>query len=575
MRPATWGKNPFYMPVSDTYNSGEKKGQSRNSITSGNMEWDLGGWHYKRRSGWANKPKKGTTVRKVQRRAPDGHIVTAYMSEGYDDYMTFRAHSSDDERAQDAIAFAEVAFDTDKSHDVVFESDGAGHIKHLKWAKKAKVLSVTFRDGTECLFFKVPSAVAGTLLAIANVESKNPDTGMPHNLGKYFWSMVRIRGHHTGARYPFEYSKHGNYLITGRGDRHMVTLTAENMMKIFGSVRNTPAGYKPGDKITTILTEEEYQKYVANKDAFEHESSSLSGVHDDKRRDKDDGKEFGSGFYVDDSDPYSRERDKVAYEQTLEYATKNKWETDELLRALEKDKLLYLWEQDHPGSLQQGPVDAWQPNGTLTSAEAKRLGELNKQMESAADRRVENLRLAADKKILDWKTQNAAEAAALDQLFGYDDESREKLMALRKRAGVSDDFSTRDRGAGYDLKARLRKGPMGTDLGDQETRSEYNRLVQKEDPAKYARRFVYKRWTPEQLASMTEHIGEPGYLTAKDDIELYKSFIDTGQYDKALNYLKNNGKNRVYRKTKFGEKKLVMLRRYAGADDIVDYDSKE
>ena len=97
----------------------------------------------------------------------------------------------------------------------IYEQEGCGHIKHLKYADDTQtnhgILEVTFEDGTVSDFFNVPSSVGGQLLYFAATKQttgmykKNGKYVPKHLLGVAFWKLVRIQHSHRRALYPFEY----------------------------------------------------------------------------------------------------------------------------------------------------------------------------------------------------------------------------------------------------------------------------------------------------------------------------------------------------------------------------------
>lgn len=281
------GKAPWYTAVSETTRTGRQK----SNLSSGKYEWDLTeGWHTKRQRGWKKTGLASGTVKKVKMTAPDGKLVDVYKSSGYDDSIGFHSHYDTDE---DALRYAYAALDKNNpSHPPIFEEEGCGHIAKLEYAQYedgkeyGQVLRVTFKtNGAVCVFFRVPSAVAGTLLSLARSKAVRigTDGTERHALGIEFWDLVRIRGQRHGARYPFEYEKRGDYKLTGSNKRYKIALSDTNFKKILGNKYYGGREFKPGEEITAILSEEDYAKIV---EEF-HEASAVaitqrSGFDDEK-----------------------------------------------------------------------------------------------------------------------------------------------------------------------------------------------------------------------------------------------------------------------------------------------------
>lgn len=87
-------------------------------------------------------------------------------------------------------------------------AQGVGHILWLEYYAPRQLLRVTFKiGGRTCIFFRVPSTVAGELIHLC--DSRFIDTSRKthnHVLGIRFWDLIRIRGSKTGAKYLFKYT---------------------------------------------------------------------------------------------------------------------------------------------------------------------------------------------------------------------------------------------------------------------------------------------------------------------------------------------------------------------------------
>ena len=143
--PAPWAKTPLNM-----------------SQLKGSNSWDLSsGWHKPRQKGWT----KDTPYTYKKLISPDG---TVHKHRYYEvkDYRGFSAHEEGSAKADEALAAAEYAF-SQEGHNNVFETDGCGHIAHLKYAQDSNILEVTFENGSKTVYSSIPDEVCFTLLYYA------------------------------------------------------------------------------------------------------------------------------------------------------------------------------------------------------------------------------------------------------------------------------------------------------------------------------------------------------------------------------------------------------------------------
>ena len=247
----------WWLPVKETDNNG----QFLSTIVSDDgSAWNLsGGWlygqqySYKKTSG-----SKNENIKKVRRKSiTTGEDVEMYADMSFDRSKAIGKHARVNPKA---MAFAEQAFDRSKvDNAAIYDTQEIcggeleGHIKRMEYTQQ--ILRVTFRNGQVCLFFRVPSAVAGTLFDLAKSNSGNYDTHLikRHDLGKKFWQSIRIPGHHTGAKYDFSYEVKSNYK-PGSNKRYIIKLRAETIAAVTGG--KIP-GAKPGDMVRTYLSEKE------------------------------------------------------------------------------------------------------------------------------------------------------------------------------------------------------------------------------------------------------------------------------------------------------------------------------
>ncbi len=222
-------------------------------------EWELSsGWGYKRPEGW----DKGITRRKRKLHDTNGNVYDVYYYPDTDYHLGFSAQDD-----QERLAIAQKAFDPNNPiHGEVISQKGCGHISLVEYAQKEHILRVTFtNNGAVCVFFEVPTAVAGELIHLA--KSKRTRHDGRHILGVRFWDYIRIRGTLHGAKYPFEYESHGSGTIVQGMGRHTIRLTGDNVRALFGDDLHKLASMRmladidPDTEYTVVLSDEEMAKY--------------------------------------------------------------------------------------------------------------------------------------------------------------------------------------------------------------------------------------------------------------------------------------------------------------------------
>ena len=224
-------------------------------------EWELSsGWGYKRPEDW----DKGIKRRKRKLHDTNGNVYDVYYYPDVDYHLGFSA-----ENDQERLAIAQKAFDPNNPiHGEVITQKGCGHISQIEYAQKELILRVTFtNNGAVCLFFEVPTAVAGELIHLA--KSKRTRHDGRHILGARFWDYIRIRGTQHGAKYPFEYESHGSgTIVQGRG-RNTVTLTLNRANALFGTSARALAKMQvlkdidANTEFTVVLSDAEMEEYNA------------------------------------------------------------------------------------------------------------------------------------------------------------------------------------------------------------------------------------------------------------------------------------------------------------------------
>lgn len=524
------GPAPWYKGVSET----TKTGRQRSALRSGNEEWDLSsGWHAKRERGWRGKGIKSGTVKKVNRITPDGRVVTVYKNLGYDDTIGFHSH---DEPDQDALDYALNAFDkNDPSHGPIFEQEGCGHIAEIDYAQVQQVLRVTFTsNGAVCLFYRVPTAVAGELLYLAKTKSTsgtNPNGSPRHRLGMVFWDLVRIRGQRHGSRYPFEYESRGKYKLTGSNKRYSVVLSDENIKKVLGN-RFYGRELKPGEKVSAILSEEEYARWQE-----EQHGQAMMGIRMQTVFDKDRGanEEEVGGVEMDFYD---------------NHATANEGGPglEEILGP--KDYARYL-------ELSQRMSFA------RNEAQSAREAELeNKTINLSEDAKKEIWSKAFERAKTDPELQGKHGKPNLQKIQDY-------VFSEMDKYAFNEDFADK-RFKTYHQKAsanpaRVTVTPHSVFASDKTALNDYLRLesvIRKANkPTKYAATYVGRPWTISELKDFA-NASIPGAISV-EHAPLYKRLIQMNDYEAALNFLKNH-KHEIY-----SNKKLVARRPYASQYDFL------
>lgn len=530
-------KNPFYAPVSEK----TKTGRQRLTLSRGSEEWDFTtGWHPKRAVGWKSKGLKAGNIKKVSRIAPDGRVVTVYKTSGYDDFIGYHAHEDPD---QAAIDFGMNAFDeSDPSHAEITRVEGCGHIELIEYAAyPAQVLRVTFKtNGAICLFFRVHSAVAGELIYLARSKSMrlSPVTGKQrHSLGIVFWDLVRIRGQHTGARYPFEYERHGNYKLTHSGKRYRVTLSDENAKLILGR-RYLEKDWKAGEKVSTILSEEEYARYLEGK--LEEEAAA------ENREER----MFMRGTAVGDSNAKGEQSrglqgsvGGVGVVETRGVATDTFTATHDVGKY--KQTYAELLAPDEYARFNE--LEA-----RMISAQSKADSQVGKSADGAASLSE------ADKRKL-W-----AEAAKM-----YKDPERQADYVMNKiDTMLSPDVYDKRFKHGQQIvrKSAIHKvTPHEVFANDKAALNDYLRLKSKirreQNAPRYADMQVGRYWTIQELTDFSNP-SIPGAIKP-EHAAMYKKLIKNRDYEAALNYLKSRG-HEVY-----SNGKLIARRKYAGPHDQI------
>lgn len=537
-------KNPFYKPVSETTRTGRQK----LTLSKDGLEWDLTtGWHPKRKIGWKGKGLKSGAIKKVSRVTPDGRTITVYKTEGYDDCIGFHPSAVPD---QDAIDFGMNAFDeSDPAHGQIFSEEGCGHIAKIEYAQgepgtqRGQVLRVTFANGAICLFFRVPSAVAGELLFLAKdntVVGQKPNGEDKHMLGVVFWDLVRIRGSHTGARYPFEYQQHSTYKLTHSNKRYVVTLSKENMKDVLGR-RYFEKDWRPGEKVSAILSEKEYAGWVEDKLSQEEQHTAALG---EKRvsinpNNKDEGTQEVGGVGIDYYGITEVNKNRKTIEEILS--------PEDYARYKELSQRLRTAQSKADKKVEEAALNSLLAN-TSKSASKEAWDRVMKLAKT--DKKLQNSRGRPDyDKMTDYVLkQLTTESAYYDKRYkeGHTADGSPKPRPIKKgmfKTVTPHQAFSEDKAALDDylrLKAQITR----------ETRA-----------PNYADIHIARGWTTQELKDFANPT-VPGNIEV-GVAPLYKRFIDRGEYALALNFLKSTDH------TVYSNGKPIARRKYAGNNDYI------
>lgn len=478
----------------------------KSSHQQGSMEWDLSnGWHYQRQEGW----KKGLPKHTKTITGLDGkkHKLTTYGD--YDDYMGFSAHAPNEE---ERLAYAEEAF---KDEGNVVSVDGIGHIVHLDYAKQEQILRVTFKNGDICLFFRVPHSVAGQLISYAEkraVAYKDRRTGIErHKLGVEFWNLVRIRGQHVGAKYPFEYEKQSNGMyVTHSNDRYTVRVSTADVKEAFGEdFANRLNLKKPNETISLVLSEQElytllnelglFKVFTGDKVDFAEDATAISKLEGA------DANSFSDDQAIT-ADQLTRDREKELA------ALESKFENSKLVnlvKMLEEDA-----QQQAMSFLSQREV-------------AEKIG-------STEDGKV-------------W---------TLDRLLEYGDPSLKRIISSEKAKGWDGSIDA-------DVIKHVNSFRALREIAHVLNPDLWKTWVSKKLPELRKVAYSGKVWTPEELENFA-NASIDGNISI-EHAATYKKFIKNGDYQGALNFLKTH-KGKVVLTDKYG-KKTTRRQNYASNYD--------
>lgn len=531
MAKVTAGGFPDFTNISET----TLTGRQRKTLRAGDFEWELStGWTPKRRRGWKGRAARNGMIEKVQLTGVDGRPVTVYRTKGYEDARGWHSYDSKTAGAQHKDGARYGWFADSPMHDEVmelgmtaFENDkdyiiqrGRGHIKLLEYNPKRKVLRVTFggpggpqgKESREdvCVFIGVPTGVAGTLINAAENDYTAGiySTGrVKHAVGKIFWDLVRIRGQRYGAKYPFEYEKHGAYKLTGRSDRYNVVLSDENYKTITGKAYTGGEALKPGMKVSVILSPDEFARFEELQ--LGKADEVIKGYTKEGEAHYGDVELYGDRTY----DPTAEKAVKdTGYEGLLT--------GDKLEQYRQYERTL----EHNAETIAAGIADL----NNILNEDVTSAGEL-----AAARERY--------KAMLSGKTAEEAEeiakASVKEQLY----------KALKPRRG--------------DVRAALESAETGAQaLGSKEAWKEFRAMNRQAHADKYQRSTMRRVWTVQDLLDYANEATMP-----RKHRVAYRALLDKGYYAQAFQFLKNHSRELDT------AGKVKKWERYAGETDTFDY----
>ena len=563
---------PWYQAVAETTRSGRTK----HTINSGNMQWDLSeGWHVKRGRGWIGKGKKTMVHTPDGKELPqvyeqtitgfDGKEYKLYKTRGYEDTIGFHSHANPDE---DAMDYALNAFDKkDPSHGPIYEQAGCGHIAKIEYAKMQQVLRVTFvNNGSICVFFRVPSAVAATLMSHAESGAtgvSKADGTTRHLLGMEFWDLVRIRGQIHGSRYPFEYLSRNRYKLTGSNRRYRVTLSDENIKLILGK-KYYGRELKPGETIETVLSEEEYAKW---KESLQEGGRSKEGLRQKTVDSKDKGKQVEEVDGVDMN--YYAEHEVGKNIKTIQeilnpedFARYNELENKiRLAKDAKTQEYIRQAETSLLGGSESSKKAAW--------AEAMKLAETDQRF-WLHNRKSAGLDLDAITAYVMTKAQQQSEF--VDKRFKQKSQNAVADMSYGKgeKKKNKGDIDVTMEGS-YDVHYKKWVTDPKVTLkeafdGDMAAINDYVRiskvLARQNAMPKYARAYIGRGWTIQELNDFA-NASIPGAISLAHQ-DAYKRLVQNHEYEAALDFLKNH-KHDIYS----NGKAIARNRSYASQYDFI------
>lgn len=513
--PARVGKAPWYTAATQ---SSHGNYNTDGMVFSG----DVGGWHAPRKKGWKNS--KNVVHKQNITSSVDGKIYTIYKTSGYDDFIHFHDMGDD----TDALDYAIKAFGKNALGKVI-ESDGAGHIKHIAYAVREQILRVRFAKGADCFFFRVPSAIGGMLVSIAQkgpdlMQESTVDKTMRHTLGINFWNLVRVRGTVSSTRYPFAYGSGNVSGVTSSKKRYTVRLTPENIKVVLGNKYKGPL--REGDLITTVLSEDEYKQYLKQAE------SQFAGL---KAANTIDDYTVSKNINVNRKDAINDHEVNAGLIEDFE----NIGVIDPAFERIENDIVAKTAEKEF---------------SVLSDKDLARYKELQEIAKVNRANRANTNEQAILNELEHRLKENPAFLEQGDDLAS----ERASAASIRAFVGMGDKFDQRYIDDKVRTKYRyegLNRQTNRSDFNSDAEYTEFKALDKEYNLPLYTHRSLGKYWTTSQLRAMADP-NNPMSVSAEHFNE-YSKYINKGDYRGALTFLKNNSP------VEYVNGKQVKQRRYA------------
>lgn len=548
-------------------------------------EHTAAGYYY--RKGW--RVKKSKKSKRIEVAGRDVEVYDNTLDEnqvyfhptlptGIEDEISRTTKTSNGDRyaqrAIDMADFIEDAFDDSKKYLQATMSDG--HIKEIKFnAKKdTKCLWVEFRDGTVCVYFDVASTVGHQLITLGRrgtTQISAVDGKQRHAVGIRFWDLVRMRGHHTGAQFKFEYYRSGRNAVTGSNKRY---------------VRKDAYGKEH----VSVLSDEDYKNLQA--EASLHGASMQEYTAFKGQGGVVNASDLGSAMAGDDKD-----KEKL---NMYENATSGSSFEDDLLDRMENmnnaakaRKTFKLGSYDADPSRHYPMLTVEEEKWYIDRC--KELDNARKDIQEQLNTSISSLFNSAEELLSDknkYSTFIDEHGGHEQYTYGNTDTESYRTGYARKHGGIPYERSYRakhpdDINLSAVKRAYLRENlaslfdgrswgkikPTALETmsmlsahslwsGDVDTLSKFNRLnkrVQTYDSAQSVLRaaagYESRVWTREQLVQQQYTL--PKYAALK-----YKGYIDNGDWQGALEFLKRtgdeNGKKKNGKKPRIADNRDIL-----------------
>lgn len=516
-----------------------------------NMEYDLIGWHAK-----SNDKNRGE-LRPIKLIGLDGKPITMYRS-GYDDFIGF--HATSDRSDPELLRYGQFAFDKENpSHSQIIDVPGVGHIARLEYNPTEEVLRVTFVEkGSICLFFRVPHAVAGTLIHLAQsgatqgTYKKDGQMVPKHVLGIMFWNLVRIRGQQSGARFPWEYEHKGGYKLTGSNKRYKLIVSDANYKAIKTALGNKLKGdlYK-GMEFSAILDEDTFEQLQAERDG-----SGAQGHLYAKKLARTNERGETTEDYYDSNDIGSDLTTQFAGTDEMGMkSTFSKGSSDQFAGVAD----LYNWEGEILNRLEAAGMQKteFERYKTLTKRIAEARGKWEEETKPKHDI------LAKNKERLEKSFDKSIELLRKGQLDGI--ENVRELANYVERNVLKDYMDGRANDNKWRVKYDRPKGKFDpkSAFGTRQEYDEWKRLDMQFNPINYVGNTMGRTWHKSDLINMLSNV--PGAISPEHR-DRYKSFIDNNDWEGAFRFLKDK-RYQYNSKGDDGAVHMLKNRHYASSQD--------